>query len=102
MMTRGEKFNFSKQCHLQIQYCVPNTFQNRYLSFHTGFGSRLASGDATLEDCEEQARLLYQQHQLQPPSAGGGADWGAPGPSRSDHWELVCGRYIEQERGARL
>ncbi|GLH02025.1 Xylose isomerase [Gryllus bimaculatus] len=30
--------------------------EQRYLSFHTGFGSRLESGEADLEDCEDHIR----------------------------------------------
>ncbi len=68
--------------------------QQRYLSFHSGFGARLSSGEATLEDCEEHARKLQQQQQQQPGAqAEGHHEWGLVG-GRPEQWEAVCARYI--------
>ncbi|KAK3909553.1 LOW QUALITY PROTEIN: Xylose isomerase [Frankliniella fusca] len=71
--------------------------QQRYLSFHSGFGARLSSGEATLEDCEEHARKLQlqqQQQQQQGTQGEGQHDWGLVG-GRPEHWEAVCARYID-------
>ncbi|XP_049777965.1 uncharacterized protein LOC126175306 [Schistocerca cancellata] len=54
--------------------------QQRYLSFHTGFGSRIASGEATLEDCEDQARKTHGETVF---TSG-----------RTEHWEAVFNRYV--------
>ncbi|KAE8748686.1 hypothetical protein FOCC_FOCC004489 [Frankliniella occidentalis] len=74
--------------------------QQRYLSFHSGFGARLSSGEATLEDCEEHARKLQQQQQQlqqqqqQQQPGEGQLDWCLVS-GRPEHWEAVCGRYID-------
>lgn len=57
-------------------------FQQRYLSFHSGFGSRFMNGEANLEECEEQAR----KHNGELVSSSG----------RSEHWETVFARYNEK------
>ncbi|KAJ1529207.1 hypothetical protein ONE63_006011 [Megalurothrips usitatus] len=76
--------------------------QQRYLTFHSGFGARLSSGEATLEDCEEHARKLQlQQQQAAAQSTAAdvhGHDWCLlqhQQTSRPEHWEAVCARYID-------
>ncbi|XP_066996143.2 uncharacterized protein [Anabrus simplex] len=54
--------------------------QQRYLSFHTGFGSRLANGEVNLEDCEDQARKHHGDF-----TASSG---------RTEHWEMAFMRYM--------
>ena len=54
--------------------------QQQYLGFHTGFGSRFSGGEATLDDCEEQAKKYHGD---------------LPAVTNcTEHWEAVFSRYI--------
>jgi len=55
--------------------------QQRYLSFHSGFGSRLINGEASLEECEDHVRK--QNGEITVPSG------------RCEHWEALFYRYNE-------
>lgn len=57
--------------------------QQRYLSFHSGFGSRFVNGEASLEECEEQSRK--QNGEFSPISG------------RSEQWEATFQRYIDSK-----
>ena len=63
-------------------FCL--NFQQRYLSFHSGFGSRFMNGEASLEECEEQ---MKKQNSEVTATSG-----------RPEHWETVFCRYIEQSK----
>ncbi|KAJ8898147.1 hypothetical protein PR048_003507 [Dryococelus australis] len=52
--------------------------QQQYASFHSGFGSRVSNGEATLEDCEEHAQKQHAEAASQ----------------RTEHWEAVYARYV--------
>uniref|UniRef100_A0A1B6E4W0 Xylose isomerase n=1 Tax=Clastoptera arizonana TaxID=38151 RepID=A0A1B6E4W0_9HEMI len=56
--------------------------QQRYLSYHSGFGSRFMNGEASLEECEEQAH----KHNNEVFNTS----------SRTEHWETVFARYSEK------
>ncbi|XP_054285896.1 uncharacterized protein LOC129002254 [Macrosteles quadrilineatus] len=55
--------------------------QQRYLTFHSGFGSRFMNGEASLEECEEYTR---KQNGENIPTSG-----------RSEHWEALFNRYVD-------
>nr|CAD7437724.1 unnamed protein product [Timema bartmani] len=54
--------------------------QQQYLSFHSGFGSRLNNGEVTLEDCEDQAHKHPRDTNVS--------------SQRTEHWEAVFNHYI--------
>uniref|UniRef100_A0A1B6JGC2 Xylose isomerase n=1 Tax=Homalodisca liturata TaxID=320908 RepID=A0A1B6JGC2_9HEMI len=55
--------------------------QQRYLSFHSGFGSRFMNGEASLEECEEHTR-----------KQNGDASYAS---GRSEHWQALFHRYTQ-------
>lgn len=57
--------------------------QQRYLSFHSGFGSRFMNGEASLEECEEHTRK--QNGEV------------VHSPGRSEHWEALFHRYVDSK-----
>ncbi|XP_069702097.1 uncharacterized protein [Periplaneta americana] len=54
--------------------------QQQYLGFHTGFGSRLSNGEASLDDCDDQTR----RHPGDMTTSSTG----------TEYWEAVFSHYI--------
>ncbi|XP_063623594.1 uncharacterized protein LOC134795625 [Cydia splendana] len=54
--------------------------QQRYVSYHSGLGSRLASGDVSMEECEEHNKKTQNQHEP---------------TSKCEHFEVVFQRYLD-------
>ncbi|RVE47369.1 hypothetical protein evm_007968 [Chilo suppressalis] len=54
--------------------------QQRYITYHSGFGSRLVSSDVTMEECEDFCKKTQNQ---------------TSEPSRSEHMDLFFQRYLD-------
>ncbi|XP_075224263.1 xylose isomerase-like [Lycorma delicatula] len=82
---------YAKGFRIAAKLIADSTFaknlQQRYLGFHSGFGSRFVNGEASLEECEEQAKKLNQNTESVQQTSG-----------RSEHWEAVFTRYCNSVR----
>lgn len=64
---------------LKILFVVFLLFQARYISFESGFGLKIATGQADLQECEE-----YVHQQGEPEAISG----------QQEHCEAIFNRYL--------
>ncbi|KAG7295894.1 hypothetical protein JYU34_020978 [Plutella xylostella] len=69
-------------CGVASEQVFSKHLQQRYSSYHSGYGARMVSGELSMEECEEYYKK--NQHQSHEQST-----------SKADHMEMVFQRYID-------